>query len=147
MVGDVASLHHLPYPSIFICPCFSPSLLFSIPLRPCLLPSSRFHSPPTCGFALHPSVLFPSLSSSVIPCSHMVSLWICVCLVLPRVQWGSLLIWMCVLQTEREMPCVCVEFSRLCNSFICGSFRETSPSWSSLFFILPLFIYPEWRPA
>lgn len=147
----MASLHHHHiHPSSSALPLAS--LLFSIPLRPCLFPSSCFHSPPTCGFALHPSVLFPSLSSSsVIPRSHMVSLWICVCLVLPRVQWGSLLIWMCVLQTEREMPsvcvCVCVGFSRLCNSFICGSFREASPSWLSIFFILPLFVYPEWRPA
>lgn len=116
VLGDAASLHHPPYPSIFICPSFSLSLLFSIPLRPCLFPSSCFYSsPPHVVLLFIPLYSFPpSPPPSVIPRSHMVSLWICVCLVLPRVQWGSLLIWMCVLQTEREMPCVCVR-ARVCR--------------------------------
>lgn len=154
VLGDVASLHHPPYPSIFICPSFSLSLLFSIPLRPCLFPSSCFYSsPPHVVLLFIPLYSFPP---SPPPLSSLAHIWF------PS---GSVCVWCypefsgapcsygCVFCRRRERcrVCVCVrvciEFSRLCNSFICGSFGETSPCWSSIFFILPLFIYPEWRPA
>lgn len=129
------------YLSIFICPSFSPSpSLCCFPfLFTRLFPSSLFHFlPPTCGFALHPSVLFPSLpsslsSSSVIPRSHMVSLSGSVCVWCYPEFSGAPCLYVCVFCRRRERwvracACVYIEFSRLCNSLIWGSFIETSPS-------------------
>lgn len=83
------------------------SSLFCFPFLFVYSISALSFSPPTCGFALHPSVrpllhCHPSLT-------YGFPLQVCVCLVLPRVQWGSPLICMCVLQTtiERWRVCVC----------------------------------------
>lgn len=102
--------------------CILP-LLFSIPVFLSLLfhflPHMWFCSSSLCTPALPLLHCHPSLT-------YGFPLRVCVCLVLPRVQWGSLLTCMCVLQTtiERWRVCVCrlmgspcVEFSRLCNSF------------------------------
>lgn len=114
-VGAAASLHHPPYPSIFTCPSFSPSLCW-LPSSPSLSLSVfalSFPPPPTCGFALQPSVLFPSLSSSsVIPRSHMVSLSGSVCVWCYPEFSGAPCSYGCVFCRRRERDgvyvCVCV---------------------------------------
>lgn len=148
MARHSLSIHlHLP----FLYP-FSFSALFSISLRRPLFPSLLsfifsphmwFCSSSLCTPSL-PLLLFchPSLT-------YGFSLWACVCLVLPRVHWGSLLILVCFADRDKETKCVCLQAygfaclglcvcvcvlgrvqqgsSRLCNIFNCGSFRGRLP--------------------
>lgn len=97
-------------------PLLSVSALFSISL--CPVPSLlSFIFSPTCGFALHPSVLLPSLSSSsVIPHSHMVSLFGSVCVwCYPEFTGAPCLIYVCFAARDRDnmyvCMCVCVSAS------------------------------------
>lgn len=91
----------LPLPSLCTVINFSPSVSLSI------FALSYFLSPslsPTCGFALHPSVLLPSLPpfSSYPSLTYGFPLWFFVCLVLPRVHWGSLHVCVCLRDRDRE---------------------------------------------
>ena len=140
----MAHLHRpaLAYLSIHLhLPFLYPPLSLSLSVRVSFHLRSLSFSPPTCGFALHPSVLRPSSSSSssssssLIPRSHMVSLsWsVCVCVWCYPEFTGAPCSYVCVLQTEidRQSVCVCVcvlgrvqqGSSRLCNTFICRSCR------------------------
>lgn len=88
---------HLPflYPSYLSLRCFP---FLCVPFHLC----SLSFSPPTCGFALHPSVLLPSLSSSsVIPHSHMVSLFGSVCVWCYPEFTGAPCSYMCVFCSQR----------------------------------------------
>lgn len=84
-----SSLHCFPFLFVFL------SLLFHF------LPHMWFCSSSLCTLFLPLLHCHPSLT-------YGFSLWVCVCLVLPRVQWGSPLICMCVLQTTIERWRVCM---------------------------------------
>lgn len=84
-----SSLYCFPFLFVFL------SLLFHF------LPHMWFCSSSLCTISLPLLHCHPSLT-------YGFSLWICVCLVLPRVQWGSLLIRMCVFQTTIERWRVCM---------------------------------------
>lgn len=132
---------HLPYLSIFICPSFSPSpSLHCFPfLFARLFPSSLFHFLPPHMWFCSSSLCTLSLPPSPPPLSSLAHIWfpslgLCVFGVTQSSVGLPAYMCVCFADGERDGACVCVEeFSRLCNSLICGSFRETSPSWSSIF--------------
>ncbi len=85
----------LAYLSIFICPSFTPaSLSVRAVLR--VFPSLLSHF--LSDFLPHMWFCSPSLAAPSLPLllfshpslTYGFSLWVCVCLVLPRVHWGSL---------------------------------------------------------
>lgn len=107
----MASLHHPP-PSIHL---HLPSQYPALPLWcfPFLFVCVSFH---LCSFIFSPHMWFCSSSLCTLSLPLLLlchpsltygfPLWVCVCLVLPRVHWGSPLV--CILQTQIERWRVCM---------------------------------------